>query len=82
MEKHDRGRHTTTAVQLHPLWLEAVFVVDTPGVKGLEPWDLSLNDLDQAHIEHTLLPMRTNFAIVSTFMSQNVRYCKPLMKGK
>ena len=39
MKKHDRGRHTTAAVQLHAL-SQGGYVADTPGVKELQLWQV------------------------------------------
>ncbi len=50
MRKHDRGRHTTTTVQLHPLG-GGGFVADTPGIKELKPWEMSKDDLEAFFIE-------------------------------
>jgi len=45
-----KGRHTTSAVELHPLrgggWL-----ADTPGLRGCAPWDLNRENLQQAFPE-------------------------------
>lgn len=44
MRHHDRGRHTTTSSQLHPL-RGGGFVADTPGVKQLQPWGIPADEL-------------------------------------
>lgn len=43
MERHDRGRHTTTAVQLYRI--RGGLLADTPGIKELHPWGLAKEGL-------------------------------------
>jgi len=50
MTRHDRGRHTTTATQLYALSMGG-YVADTPGVKQLQPWGLTRDDLVQCFVE-------------------------------
>jgi len=50
MTRHDRGRHTTAATQLHALTMGG-YVADTPGVKQLRPWGLSREELVQCFVE-------------------------------
>lgn len=45
MTKHDRGRHTTTATQLHRLEEGRIYVADTPGIKHLHPFGLEPADV-------------------------------------
>lgn len=51
MVKHDRGRHTTAAVQLYPLAANAGYVADTPGIKELQLWDVDQTNLIEYFIE-------------------------------
>ena len=49
MTRHDRGRHTTTAAQLYPL--AGGYLVDTPGIKELQPWGIPQDELVQHYKE-------------------------------
>jgi len=44
MKQHDRGRHTTAAVQLYKL-REGGYVADTPGIKELRLWGVDRTNL-------------------------------------
>ena len=44
MRQHDRGRHTTTAVQLYPL-KKGGYVADTPGIKELDLCGVRRNEV-------------------------------------
>lgn len=50
MRHHDRGRHTTTAASLHRL-RGGGYVVDTPGLKQLQPWGVGASDLVEYYRE-------------------------------
>ncbi len=50
MAKHDRGRHTTTATQLHRLD-GGIYVADTPGIKRLQPFGLEPSELVRYFVE-------------------------------
>ena len=50
MQGDDRGRHTTTAVQLHRLEMGG-FVADTPGIKQLKPWGITAGNLIEHFVE-------------------------------
>lgn len=50
MTRHDRGRHTTTAVQLFPL-AQGGYVADTPGIKELHLSGVSRRDLIEYFVE-------------------------------
>ena len=50
MNKHDRGRHTTSAVELLEL-SEDSYVADTPGVKQLQPWGVNRENLAEYFVE-------------------------------
>ncbi|MEE2658037.1 MAG: ribosome small subunit-dependent GTPase A [Candidatus Latescibacterota bacterium] len=52
MRNHDRGRHTTTAVQLHRIGVGG-FVADTPGIKQLQPWGVTRERLVEFFPEMT-----------------------------
>lgn len=42
---HQKGRHTTRFSQLIPLEMGG-YVADTPGIRGLAPWDVEPDELD------------------------------------
>lgn len=44
MRHHDRGRHTTSSICLHPL-TGGGLVADTPGIKQLQPWAVAAEEL-------------------------------------
>jgi ribosome biogenesis GTPase len=50
MRKHDRGRHTTTAVQLYRLDNDS-YVVDCPGIKTLQLWQVDTTSLAEFFVE-------------------------------
>jgi len=50
MRQHDRGRHTTSAVQLYPLRAGGE-VADTPGVKELRLWGVEARELAGYFVE-------------------------------
>ena len=50
MRKHDRGRHTTSAVSLMQLG-DTAYVADTPGVKQLQPWGIDRQSLADYFVE-------------------------------
>jgi ribosome biogenesis GTPase len=50
MAKHDRGRHTTTATQLHRLE-GGIYVADTPGIKRLQPYGLEPSEVVDYFVE-------------------------------
>ncbi len=56
MKRHDRGQHTTAAVQLHAL-SQGGYVADTPGVKELQMWQVG---------RHQLIDYFTDLAAVAT----------------
>jgi len=45
-ERTGKGRHTTTVAELIPL-TEGGYVADTPGLRGIEPFDLDPALLDE-----------------------------------
>jgi ribosome biogenesis GTPase len=49
-QKVGKGRHTTTLAEMFPL-PEGGFLVDTPGVRELRPWDVEQAELDQYFVE-------------------------------
>ena len=50
MRKHDRGRHTTSAVELMQLG-SGSYVADTPGIKQLQPWGVDRQSLAAYFVE-------------------------------
>ena len=50
MKRHDRGRHTTTAVQMFKLG-QGGYIADTPGIKELRLWGVKRADLEQYYAE-------------------------------
>ena len=60
MRRHDRGRHTTSATQLHPLAFGG-YVADTPGIKQLRPWGLDRASLVRYFVEMAPLADQCRF---------------------
>ncbi len=50
MKQHDRGKHTTAAVQLYKL-AEGGYVADTPGIKELNLWEVDREELVHYFVE-------------------------------
>lgn len=50
MRRHERGRHTTAAAQLHEL-RSGGWVVDTPGIKELGLWNVGVDSLAEHFVE-------------------------------
>ncbi|MBM3280517.1 MAG: ribosome small subunit-dependent GTPase A [Candidatus Handelsmanbacteria bacterium] len=50
MRRHDRGRHTTTTARLYPL-PQGGYVVDTPGIKELQLWQVDRRELVDHFVE-------------------------------
>lgn len=50
MKRHDRGKHTTSAVQLYRL-AEGGYIADTPGIKELHLWGVSREELVHYFVE-------------------------------
>ena len=57
MQKHRRGRHTTTAVQLHRLQMGG-YVADTPGIKEMGLWDVDRSSLVEYFVE--MMPLASD----------------------
>ena len=49
-QKVGKGKHTTTLAEMFPL-PEGGYLVDTPGVRELRPWDVLPEELDQYFVE-------------------------------
>lgn len=60
MRRHDRGRHTTTAARLYPL-PQGGYLVDTPGIKELQLWQVDRSDLLQYFVEMAPLAGQCHF---------------------
>ena len=50
MKRHDRGRHTTTMARLYPL-PQGGYLVDTPGIKELQLWQVQRPELVHYFVE-------------------------------
>ncbi len=60
MRRHDRGRHTTTAARLYPL-PQGGYLVDTPGIKELQLWQVSRPELLELFVEMAPLAGQCQF---------------------
>lgn len=60
MKGHDRGRHTTSAARLYPL-PQGGYMVDTPGVKELQLWEVSRSELVRYFVEMAPLASQCRF---------------------
>ncbi len=49
-QQSGKGRHTTTASTLH-MWDENSYIIDTPGIRSLEVWDIDKSDLQYYYPE-------------------------------
>jgi ribosome biogenesis GTPase len=60
MKKHDRGRHTTTTARLYPL-PQGGHLVDTPGIKLLQLWEVARPELAHYFVEMAPLVGQCHF---------------------
>lgn len=60
MKRHDRGRHTTAAARLYPL-PQGGYLVDTPGIKELQLWEVARPDLALYFVEMGPLTEQCHF---------------------
>jgi ribosome biogenesis GTPase len=60
MKRRDRGRHTTSAARLYPL-PQGGYLVDTPGVKELQLWEVPRSELVNYFIEMAPLADQCHF---------------------
>jgi len=63
-EKRGKGRHTTTMAEMFRL-PEGGYLVDTPGIRELEPLGVTRTTLDQHFVEFAPLRMQCRFASCS-----------------
>lgn len=60
MKRHDRGRHTTTAARLYTL-PQGGYMVDTPGIKELQLWEVARPELARYFVEMAPLAGQCHF---------------------
>lgn len=60
MKRHDRGRHTTAVARLYPL-PQGGHLVDTPGIKELQLWEVARPELAQYFVEMAPLADQCHF---------------------
>lgn len=60
MKRHERGRHTTTAARLYRL-PKGGYLVDTPGIKELQLWEVARPELAQYFVEMAPLADQCHF---------------------
>lgn len=60
MRRHDRGRHTTSLARLHPL-PQGGYMVDTPGIKELQLWQIRRSELARFFVEMAPLEGQCRF---------------------
>ena len=60
MKQHDRGKHTTAAVQLYKL-VEGGYIADTPGIKDLRLWGVGREELVHYFVEMSPLTQYCQF---------------------
>ena len=56
----EKGRHTTTLAELHALELGG-YVVDTPGIRGFDLWDVAAGELEACFVEFAPLVSACRF---------------------
>ncbi len=57
----EKGRHTTTLAELHPLAFGG-YVVDTPGIRGFDLWSVASGELEAYFVEIAPLVAQCRFA--------------------